>query len=81
MSFLVEVQDTQYVMSNEQLEMMSEILDECEIYSRVYQREGNEPSYYTHHVYKPDADDAFRSVKLISQCALVTARLSGRPKN
>ena len=82
MSFLVDVQDKMYVLNNEQLEKLGKVLDECEIYCRAYQpSEGNEPSYYTHHVYKADAEDAFRSVKLYSERALVTARLSGRPKD
>lgn len=82
MNFVLDMNSKQYVVNDEQLDIIQGILDQCEIFSAEYNRGvGNADSFYTHHVYKQESSEGIRSVNCISAKTLVMARLAGRKKD
>lgn len=80
MNFLLDMGSSkQFVVNEEQLDVIHGILDTCEIFSSEYNRgEDGGESFYTQHVYQQISSEGLRDVKCISAKSLTMARLAGR---
>jgi hypothetical protein len=81
MNFVIEVNNTKYVVDAEKLERITDVLDGCLIFANEYNRgtDGGE-SFYTYHAYEQDVESGMQSVQAISSAALAVAKLAGRKK-
>ncbi|MDC3229623.1 hypothetical protein OAU05_00725 [bacterium] len=81
MNFVIEVNNTKYVVDAEKLERLTEVLDGCLVFSNEYNRgEDGGDSFYTYHAYEQDVESGMQSVQAISSAALAVAKLAGRKK-
>lgn len=81
MNFVIEVNNTKYVVDAEKLERLTEVLDGCLVFSNEYNRgEDGGESFYTYHAYEQDVESGMQSVQAISSAALAVAKLAGRKK-
>ena len=81
MNFLIDVNDTKYVVDAEKLERITDVLDGCLVFSNEYNRgEDGGDSFYTYHAYEQDVESGMQSVQAISSAALAVAKLAGRKK-
>jgi hypothetical protein len=81
MNFVIEVNNTKYVVDAEKLERITDVLDGCLIFANEYNRgtDGGD-SFYTYHAYEQDVESGMQSVQAISSAALAVAKLAGRKK-
>ena len=78
MNFVIDVNNTKYVVDAEKLERLTEVLDGCLVFSNEYNRgEDGGESFYTYHAYEQDVESGMQS---ISSAALAVAKLAGRKK-
>jgi|TARA_R110000744_G_scaffold365791_1_gene474683 hypothetical protein len=81
MNFVIDVNNTKYVVDAEKLERLTEVLDGCLVFSNEYNRgEDGGESFYTYHAYEQDVESGMQSVQAISSAALAVAKLAGRKK-
>ena len=81
MNFVIEVNNTKYVVDAEKLERITDVLDGCLIFANEYNRgEDGGESFYTYHAYEQDVESGMQSVQAISSAALAVAKLAGRKK-
>ena len=81
MNFIVDVNNTKYVVDAEKLERITDVLDGCLIFANEYNRgtDGGD-SFYTYHAYEQDVESGMHSVQAISDATLAVAKLAGRKK-
>ena len=81
MNFVIEVNNTKYVVDAEKLERITDVLDGCLVFSNEYNRgEDGGDSFDTYHAYEQDVESGMQSVQAISSAALAVAKLEGRKK-
>tara|TARA_R110001592_G_scaffold66787_3_gene205084 strand:+ start:619 stop:864 length:246 start_codon:yes stop_codon:yes gene_type:complete len=81
MNFVIDVNNTKYVVDAEKLERLTDVLDGCLIFANEYNRgEDGGESFYTYHAYEQDVESGMQSVQAISSAALAVAKLAGRKK-
>jgi len=81
MNFVIEVNNTKYVVDAEKLERITDVLDGCLVFSNEYNRgEDGGESFYTYHAYEQDVESGMQSVQAISSAAVAVAKLAGRKK-
>ncbi len=81
MNFIIDVNNTKYVVDAEELERITAVLDGCLVFSNEYNRgEDGGDSFYTYHAYEQDVESGMHSVQAISSAALAVAKLAGRKK-
>jgi hypothetical protein len=81
MNFIIDVNDTKYVVDAEKLESITDLLSECLMFSKEYNRgEDGGDSFYTYHAYEQDVESGMHSVQVISDATLAVAKLAGRKK-
>jgi len=81
MNFVIEVNNTKYVVDAEKLERITDVLAGCLVFSNEYNRgEDGGDSFYTYHAYEQDVESGMQSVQAISSAALAVAKLAGRKK-
>ena len=81
MNFIIDVNDNKYVVNADKLKSITELLSECLMFSKEYNRgEDGGESFYTYHAYEQDVESGMHSVQAISSAALAVAKLAGRKK-
>lgn len=82
MKFLLDVNDKKYVVDDDTLTSIFSLLDGLEGYSRKWNRgEGNEESFYSHHVYVADITEDLQRVEVLPNNLYAVAKLAGKPEN
>jgi len=81
MNFIIDVNDNKYVVDTPTLKSITELLSECLMFSKEYNRgENGGDSFYTYHAFEQDVESSMQSVQVISDATLAVARLAGRKK-
>lgn len=81
MNFIIDVNDTKYVVDAEKLKCITDVLSDCLVFSKEYNRgENGGDSFYTYHAYEQDVEAGMHSVQAISDAILAVAKLAGRKK-
>ena len=81
MNFVIDVNDTKYVVDAEKLKCITDVLSDCLVFSKEYNRgENGGESFYTYHAYEQDVEAGMHSVQAISDAILAVAKLAGRKK-
>ena len=81
MNFIIDVNDNKYVVDADKLKSITELLSECLMFSKEYNRgEDGGDSFYTYHAFEQDVESSMQSVHVISDATLAVAKLAGRKK-
>jgi hypothetical protein len=82
MKFLLEVNDRKYVVDSDTLTSIYSSLKGLEGYCRKWNRgEGNEESFYSHHVYTHAPEEDLERLEVLPDEVYAVAKLAGKPNN
>tara|TARA_R110000868_G_scaffold358321_2_gene619826 strand:+ start:666 stop:908 length:243 start_codon:yes stop_codon:yes gene_type:complete len=80
MKLIVQIAGRKVVITPEQYDRVMEITADAPLYDTKYNgKEGNVPSYYTHHIFERNDQELIGSLEALSDAQYTLAMLAGRP--